>query len=63
MFSIKIEPVGRRSNPGQVALGVCSVMAEWLEQASQKQEMHCHDLEGMSWNPDQIELGVHSVFV
>ena len=35
-----------------------SLMAEWLEQASQWQEMYCHDLEVMSSNPDRVELGV-----
>ena len=33
-------------------------MAKWLEQASQWQEMYCHDLEIMSSNPGQVELGV-----
>ena len=35
-------------------------MAEWLEQASQWHEMCCHDLEVMSSNPGQGELGVRS---
>ena len=35
-------------------------MAEWLEQASQWHEMYCHDLEVMSSNPGQVELGVRS---
>ena len=38
-------------------------MAEWLEQASQRHEMYCHDLEVMSSNPGQVELGMHSTFV
>ena len=33
-------------------------MAKWLEQASQWHEMYCHDLEVMSLNPGQVELGV-----
>ena len=33
-------------------------MAKWLEQASQWHEMYCHDLEVMSSNPSQVELGV-----
>ena len=33
-------------------------MAEWLGQASQWHEMYCHDLEVMSLNPGQVELGV-----
>ena len=40
-----------------------SLMAEWLEQASQWHEMYCHDLEVASWNPSQVELGVHSASV
>ena len=35
-----------------------SLMAEWLVQASQCHEMYCHDMEVMSSNPDQVELGV-----
>ena len=35
-----------------------SLMAEWLEQAFQWHEMYCHDLEVMSSNPGQVELGV-----
>ena len=38
-------------------------MAEWLEQASQWHEMCCHDLEVMSSNPGQVELGVVSTEV
>ena len=38
-------------------------MAEWLEQASQWHEMYCHDLEVMSLNPSQNELGVCSTSV
>ena len=34
-----------------------SLMAEWLEQASQWHEMCCHDLEVMSSNPSRVELG------
>ena len=34
-------------------------MAKWLEQESQWHEMYCHDLEVMSSNPIQIELGTH----
>ena len=33
-------------------------MAKWLEQASQRHEMCYHDLEVMSLNPDQVEIGV-----
>ena len=36
-------------------------MAEWLELASQGHEMYCHDLEVMSSNPDQVELGVQNI--
>ena len=35
-----------------------SLMAKWLEQASQWHEMYCHDLEVMSSNPGRVELGV-----
>ena len=39
-------------------------MAEWLEQASQWHEMYCHDdLEAMSSNPGQVDLGVGSTSV
>ena len=38
-------------------------MAKWLEQASQCHEMYCHDLEVMSLNTGQVELGVHSTSV
>ena len=34
-------------------------MAEWLQQASQWHEMYCRDLEVMSLNPGQVELGIH----
>ena len=37
-----------------------SLMAKWLKQASQWHEMYCHDLEVMSSNPTQVELGVRS---
>ena len=40
-----------------------SLMAKWLVQASQWQEMYCHDLEVMSSNPSRIKLGVHSASV
>ena len=40
-----------------------SLMAEWLEQASQWHEVYCHDLEVMSSNPCQVQLGVHSTSV
>ena len=43
-----------------------SLMAEWfewLEQASQWHEVHCHDLEVMSSNPRQVELGVRTTSV
>ena len=33
-------------------------MAKWLEQASQWHKMHYHDLEVMSSNPGQVEVGV-----
>ena len=35
-----------------------SLMAKWLEQASQRHEMYCHDLEVMSSNPGWVELEV-----
>ena len=38
-------------------------MAEWLKQVSQEHEMYCHDLEVMSSNPGQDELGVHGTSV
>ena len=37
-----------------------SLIAEWLEQASQWHEMYGHDLEVMSLNPGWVELGVRS---
>ena len=42
-----------------VIYGKKSLLAEWLEQASQRHEMYCHDLEVMSSNPGR-ELGVRS---
>ena len=38
-------------------------MAEWLEQASQWQEMNYHYLEVMSLNPGRVEFGVRSTAV
>ena len=38
-------------------------MAKWSEQASQRHEMYCHDLEVMSLNPGRVELGVRSTSV
>ena len=38
-------------------------MVKWLEQASQWLEMYCHDLDAMSSNPAQAELGVRSTSV
>ena len=35
-------------------------MAEWLGQSSQEHEMNCHDLEAVSSNHSQIELGARS---
>ena len=40
--------------------GFKSLMTKWLEQASQWHEMYYHDLEVMSSNPGQVELGVPS---
>ena len=40
-----------------------SLMAEWLEQASQWHEMCCHDSEVMSLNPGGVELGLLSTSV
>ena len=40
-----------------------SLMAKWLEQASQWHEMYCYDLEVMSSNPGRVEVGVHSISV
>ena len=37
-----------------------SLMAEWLEQASQCHEMCCHDPDVMSSNPGRVKLGVLS---
>ena len=34
------------------------MMAEWLKQVCQRYEMYYHDLEVMSSNPGQVELGV-----
>ena len=46
-----------------VHLPSCSLMARWLEQASQWHEMYCHDLKVMSLNPGLAELGIHSTSV
>ena len=43
-----------------ISLKKKSLMAEWLEQASQWHEMYCHDLEVMSLNPSRVELGVRT---
>ena len=40
-----------------------SLIALWLQQASQWHEMYCHDLEVMSLNPDRVKLGVRSTSV
>ena len=40
-----------------------SPMAKWLQLASQSHEMYCHDLEVMSLNRGQVELGVCSTSV
>ena len=40
-----------------------SLMAEWLEWASQWHETYCHDLEVKSSNPSWVKLGVHSTSV
>ena len=40
-----------------------SLMAQWLEQVSQSDEMNCHDLEVVSSNPGRVELGVRSTSV
>ena len=40
-----------------------SLMAKWLEQASQWHEMYCRDLEVMSSNPSWVEFGVCSTSV
>ena len=37
-----------------------SLMTEWLVQVSQWHKMYCHDLEVVSSNPSQGELGVRS---
>ena len=38
-------------------------MVEWLEQVPQRYVIHCHDLEVVSSNPGQVELGVRSTSV
>ena len=38
-------------------------MAKWLEQASQRHEMYCHDWEVMSSNPGRFKLGVRGTSV
>ena len=40
-------------------------MAEWLGQASQGDEVNCHDLEVMGSNPCQVEqkVSITSVYV
>ena len=57
-------------NPGWVEHGCIvllfktqSLMALWLEQASQWHEMYCHDLKIMSSNPSRVKLGVDSTSV
>ena len=40
-----------------------SLMAKWLEQASQWHDMYYHDLDVMSSNPSGVELGVQSTSV
>ena len=40
-----------------------SLIAEWLEQASQWHEVCCHDLEVMSSNPSWVELRVRNTSV
>ena len=40
-----------------------SLRAEWLDQASHGHEMYCYDLEVMSSNPSQVDLGVRCTSV
>ena len=40
-----------------------SLMALWLEEASQWYELYCHDMEVMSSSPSWVELGVYSTSV
>ena len=41
-----------------------SLMTYWLEQASQRHELYCHDLEVMTSNPDdRVKLGVRGTSV
>ena len=40
-----------------------SLMAEWLQQASQWHGVYRHDLEVMGLNPGWVELGVRSTAV
>ena len=40
-----------------------SLVAKWLEQASQWHEIYCHHLEVMSSNPGWVELGLRSTSV
>ena len=40
-----------------------SLMAEWLEQVSQRHEMYCHDLKVMSSNRGWVDLEVWSTSV
>ena len=49
---------GRVLNKELWHLYMKSLMAEWLEQASQWHEMYYHDLEIMSSNPGRVELRV-----
>ena len=40
-----------------------TLMAKWLEQASQWHGMYCHDLKVMSSSPSRVELGVRGTSV
>ena len=49
------------SKPISYQVWLKSLMAKWLEQ--EFHEMCCHDLDVMSSNPSQVELGVRSTSV
>ena len=40
-----------------------SLMAKWLEEASQGHDMHCHELAVMGLNTNRVKCSIHSTFI
>ena len=60
---IQLDSCSGNKNKMEYTIKKKSLMAMWLEQASQWHEMYCHDLKLMSLNPGRVELGLRGTSI